>query len=302
MIPARSGRRDVEATTIVVAALALAYAPVLVRLARQWASDENASHGLLVVPLAIYLVWSGRAEWRARPSAPTLWGAAILVVSLAVYAAGVLGAELFLSRISIVGVLAGAVAFIWGWRHVRRAAFPLALAALAIPLPAIVLNQITLPLQLVASRAGESLIAFAGVPVLREGNVLILTETTLEVAEACSGIRSLVSLVTIAVATAYLRGGSTPGGAMLIVAAIPIAIIANAARVAGTGLAAHVIGPRAAEGFLHGFSGWLVFGASLALLLAAERGIAAAERRVGRRRRAAAGDRGALEVTCAPVP
>jgi exosortase len=301
MIPARSGRRDFEAAAIVLAALALAYAPVLVRLARQWATDENASHGLLVVPLAVYLLWSGRAAWRATPSAPSLWGLGILIASLGLFAAGILGAELFLSRISIVGLLAGAVAFIWGWGHVRRAAFPLTLVALAIPLPAIVLNQITMPLQLVASRAGEGLISLAGIPVLREGNVLILTETTLEVAEACSGIRSLVSLLTIAVAIAYLRGGSTAGGAVLVAAAIPIAIVANAARVAGTGVAAHMFGSQAAEGFFHGFSGWIVFGAALVLLLAAERGIAAVERRADRRR-AAVGDRGALEVTCAPAP
>jgi exosortase len=300
MMVARAARRDFEATAVLVGALALAYAPVLARLARQWATDDNVSHGLLVVPLAIYLVWSGRVWWRETPAAPTLWGLPLVVVSLAVYGAGVLGAELFLSRISIVGVLAGAVAFIWGWRHLRRAAFPLALVALAIPLPAIVLNQITLPLQLVASRAGEAAIAGAGIPVLREGNLLILADTTLEVAEACSGIRSLVSLITMALIVGYLRERRSWARVALVAAAVPIAVIVNAARVAGTGIAAQAFGQEAAEGFFHTFSGWIVFVAALVMLVGVERLLGL----VGRPRTpsAAVPPPQASEVPCAPVP
>jgi len=132
------------------------------------------------------------------------------------------------------------------------------------------------------------------VPVLREGNVLVMAQTTLEVAEACSGIRSLVSLVTLAVVGAYFRGGSAPGGAALVVLAVPIAVVANAARVAGTGLAAHFWGPGAAEGFFHMFSGWLVFSVAAILLFLSERVIARIER-LTRYSPAA-------EVTCAPAP
>jgi exosortase len=171
------------------------------------------------------------------------------------------------------------------------------LVALSVPLPAIVLNQITFPLQLLASRVGETVIAAAGVPVLREGNVLVLAATTLEVAEACSGIRSLVSLVTLAVVTAYFRGGTTAGGVGLVLLAVPIAVIANAARVAGTGLAAHFWGQGAAEGFFHTFSGWLVFIVAAALLMLSERVITWVERS---RRYTPAGE--ATEATCAPAP
>lgn len=301
MTVARGARRDIEAAAILAAALGVAYAPVLVRLARQWATDDDTSHALLVVPLAIYFIWRGRDAWKRTPAAPTSWGIALIVVSLGLYGAGVLGAELFLSRISIVGVLAGAVAYVWGWGHLRRAAFPLALVVLSIPLPAILLNQITFPLQLIASRAGEAAIAGAGIPVLREGNLLVLSETTLEVAEACSGIRSLMSLITLALIVGYLREPRLWARAVLVVAAVPIAVVANASRVAGTGIAAHALGPTAAEGFFHTFSGWMVFVVALALIVGVERLLGV----IGRGRVEGAAvqppSRGG-EVPCAPVP
>jgi exosortase len=297
--PTRAGRHDRLAAWLVLASLAAAYIPVLVRLARQWLNDENASHGLIVAPLAVWLIWTARARWRAADVAPSQIGLIVLFGSLAVYAAGMLGAELFLVRVSLVGVAAGAVLYIWGWRHLRLIVFPLALFALAVPLPAILLNQVTFPLQLVASRVGEAAISAGGIPVLREGNVLMLANTTLEVAEACSGIRSLVSLVTLAVVAAYFRGGRTAGGVALVLLAVPIAVAANAARVAGTGIAAHFWGTSAAEGFFHVFSGWLVFGVAAALMVLSERLIVVVERRMAGR---AARDAKTLEVSCAPAP
>jgi exosortase len=300
VIPQRDRRRDGLTAGILLASLLLAYLAVLARLARQWLDDANASHGLIVVPLAAWLVWSARGRWRALAPSPTWLGLAIVVASLGGYAAGVLGAELFLARISLVGVAAGTTLFVWGWRHLRLIAFPLILLALAVPLPVILSNQVTLPLQLLASRAGESLIWAAGVPVLREGNVLVLADTTLEVAEACSGIRSLVSLGTLALVAAYFRRGSLAGGATLVASSVPIAVAANAARVAGTGLVAHFVSAEAAEGFFHTFSGWLMFAAAVALMLACERAIARVERAVERKKVDSA--KAALEVSCAPAP
>jgi exosortase len=136
-----------------------------------------------------------------------------------------------------------------------------------IPLPAVIFNQLAFPLQLFASRVGETAIAAAGIPVLREGNVLHLPAATLEVAEACSGIRSLVSLVMLAIVLGYFTGQGARGRTVLALAAIPIAIIANAARVAGTAMSAEWIGPEAAQGFFHTFSGWLMFVVAFAGLL-----------------------------------
>jgi exosortase len=143
-----------------------------------------------------------------------------------------------------------------------------------IPLPAIIFNQIAFPLQLFASRVGEVALGVAGVPVLREGNVITLPTVTLEVAEACSGIRSLVSLLTLAIVIGQLSEPRRWIRSALAATAVPVAIAANAARVAGTGIAAHYVGASAAEGFLHTFSGWLVFVVALALLLGTHRALA----------------------------
>ena len=196
---------------------------------------------------------------------------AILAGSLAMLIAGTLGAELFLSRISMIGVAAGAVVFVGGWRALRALQFPVAFLLLMIPIPAIIFNQIAFPLQLLASRFGTAVMSLVSVPVLREGNVLVLSNTTLEVAEACSGIRSLISLLTLGVLLGYFADSRAWVRTATALATVPIAIFANGLRVAGTGVAAYYYGPGAAEGFLHTFSGWLVFVAALALLVAVQR-------------------------------
>jgi exosortase len=196
-------------------------------------------------------------------------------VSLGLLIAGLLGAELFLTRISLVGTLAGTVLYVWGVEHARILAFPLAFLLLMIPLPAIVFNEIALPLQLLASRVGEAAIQLAGIPVLRDGNVLKLPTTSLEVAEACSGIRSLVSLTMVAVVLGYFAERRTVARVLIALSAVPIAILANAIRVAGTGIAAQWIGPSAARGFFHTFSGWCMFVVAFVALVGIQRALAA---------------------------
>src|SRR5688572_17104775 len=150
------------------------YAGVVSSLVRQWASDDNYSHGFFVMPLALYFAWERRGALAAAPARPGWPGAILILGSLAVWAAGVLGSELFLTRVSLIGVIAGTVWFVWGRRHLRILIFPILFLVLMIPLPSIVFNQLAFPLQLVASQVGETAIAAAGVPVLREGNVLHL--------------------------------------------------------------------------------------------------------------------------------
>jgi exosortase len=273
-------RRTVTVATVLSGAIGFMYAGVLSSLLRQWASDDNYSHGFFVLPLALYFAWERRAALAEATRRPGTTGLALIVASLLVRVAGVLGSDLFLTRISLIGVIAGTIWFVWGQRHVRILAFPILFLLLMIPLPAVVFNQLAFPLQLFASRVGETAIALAGIPVLREGNVLHVPAATLEVAEACSGIRSLVSLVMLAIVLGYFTGQGTRGRTLLALAAVPIAIIANAARVAGTGLSAEWIGPEAAQGFFHTFSGWLVFVIAFAGLLIVQQVFA----RVGQRR------------------
>jgi exosortase len=248
-----------------------AYFDVMRTLVEAWSTDDNYSHGFLIVPLALYLTWERRERFLGQAAKPSLVGLVVVLASLLVLAAGVLGSELFLTRISLVGSLVGAVLFLQGWGRLRVLAFPLVFLLLMIPLPAIIFNQIAFPLQLLASRVGEQTLTSLDIPVLREGNVLILATTTLEVAEACSGIRSLVSLLTLGIMFGYFADSRQWVRLAIAFSTIPVAIAANGLRVAGTGIAAHQFGPEAAEGFFHTFSGWLVFIAAFAMMLALQR-------------------------------
>ena len=280
-------RRTVLVTAALAAAIGLMYSGVLSSLVRQWATDDNYSHGFFVVPLALYFAWERRAALAAAPARPGLFGVVVILGSLVVWAAGLLGSELFLTRVSLIGVIAGTVWFVWGRWHLRILIFPILFLLLMIPLPSIIFNQLAFPLQLVASQAGETVIAAAGIPVLREGNMLHLPSRTLEVAEACSGIRSLVSLLMLAIVLGYFAEPRTGARVALAFAAIPIAIIANATRVAGTGLAAEWVSPQAAEGFFHTFSGWLMFVVAFGGLLVIQQALTHIHER--RRRPALAG-------------
>jgi exosortase len=265
---------SVIALALIALGFAALYRDVLVKLVRDWSQDDNYSHGFLIVPIALYFAWERRDQLIAAPLKPSLIGLAVVILSVITLAAGALGAELFLTRISILGVIAGSILFVLGWTHLRILFLPVAFLLLMIPIPAIIFNQIAFPLQLLASRFGETTLWAMQIPVLREGNVITLANTQLEVAEACSGIRSLISLLTLGIVYGYFMHPSVWVRTLLALATIPVAILANGFRVAGTGIAAHYYGPEAAEGFFHTFSGWLVFLAAFAMLFVMHRLIA----------------------------
>lgn len=254
------------------------YLPVGEGLVRQWWTDPDYSHALLIVPLALYLAWLRRKDLARVPANPSLAGLAIVVAGLAALVAGTLGAEIFLTRASLLCVVAGAIVFFAGPRHLRLMAFPLALLALSIPLPALLQLRITLPLQLLASAGAEAGLTALAIPVLREGNVLVLATGTLQVAEACSGIRSLVSLVAVALVVAQASDRRMGARVAIVAAAIPIAVAINAIRVLITALVAERFGTAVATGAAHEVIGWLLFIGAFLLVLESARRITAARR------------------------
>jgi exosortase len=266
LIPRKAGQ--VGAIALLVASFALLYWRVLVSLVRAWATDDNYSHGYLILPLAAYLAWERRHRLAALPVRPsTGWGLTVIAGSQALLVVGLLGAELFLSRIAMIATALGGVLFVLGRDHLRVLKFPFAVLLLMVPLPSIIFNEVAVPLQLAASRVGVLPLSAAGIPVLREGSLIVLAHTTLEVAEACSGIRSLISLLTLGIVYGYFadpRGGIR---AVIALCTIPVAVVANGLRVAGTGIAAHNYGAAAAEGFFHVFAGWIVFVLAFLMLL-----------------------------------
>ncbi|MGD0568913.1 MAG: exosortase A [Candidatus Sulfotelmatobacter sp.] len=253
--------------TCVIAALLLwLYTPILTHLARQWWTDPNFSHGFFVPLFSAFVIWQERSRLTSLRPRPSWSGLFFLVAGLCLLIVGQLGAELFLSRLSLLIVLAALTVLLLGWNFFRVLLFPWAFLVLMIPIPAIIFNQITFPLQLLASKVASTTLPWMGVPVLREGNVIVLPAMALEVAEACSGIRSLMSLATLAIIYGYLMERKISIRVLLALASIPIAVFANSLRIVGTGLLVQYWDPEKAEGFFHEFSGWLIFVVSLIML------------------------------------
>ena len=263
----RSSHAQFTVGSVVICLLiAAVYSRVLVKLVTDWWQIPDFSHGFLVPLFAAYLVWEKRETLRGIKAAPSWSGIAVMLLGLVILILGVYGSNLFLSRVSLVILLSGVVLCFGGPQLLKELRFALLVLLLAIPLPSIIFNQITFPLQILASKLASSLLPLFGVPVLREGNVIELPLMKLEVAEACSGIRSLMSLFTMAVFYGYFMEKSNLRRMALAVASIPIAIAANAVRILGTGLCVQYWDPDKAMGFFHEFSGWVIFMVSLALL------------------------------------
>jgi exosortase len=246
--------------------IVLLYHGIAVKLVIDWYELPDFSHGFLIPFFALFLIWDKRRDFLSTPIAPSWAGLILVVLGLFELLLGRLGADLFLQRTSFVLLLAGIVWTLMGKPMLARSKFVLFVLLLAIPLPTIVLNQITFPLQLLASRFASDLLQFANVPVLRDGNIIQLPAMPLEVAEACSGIRSLMSLFTVAVIYGYFLERANWRRVVLAVSSLPIAVAANVARIFGTGLCVQYWDPEKAMGFFHEFSGWLMFLVSLSCL------------------------------------
>jgi exosortase len=266
-------RYDPLAVAAVAVLFSALYFRPFVDLAGIWLSDENVSHSLLLLPIIAWLVWSRRERLAALPRRPTPVGLALVFGSLLVLLVGTAGVEFFLMRVSALGVIVGAILYLAGWGWLRALLFPIGLAALVIPVPPVLFYQLTFPLQVIATKFGVAALELLGIPVFREGNVISLAHTTLEVTEACSGIRSLLSLFTLAVLYGYFSDPRPWARVTIALSSIPIAIIANGLRIAGTGVAAHYISPSMATGFFHAFSGWTMFLTSAVMLMALTRAL-----------------------------
>ncbi len=270
---------------VIAASVAFLYATVLAKLGRDWWMDENYSHGLLVPFVIGFMIWQMKDAILFHVD-PAKWlGGATVIAALLMLIAGTLGAELFMQRISLVVMLAGIVIYFLGRKVLMLIAVPFALLLLAVPIPQIVFNRIAFPLQIWASQMAVWGIRLFEVPTLRKGNVIDIlpkgsTQTiSLEVVEACSGIRSLMTLVTLSLILAYFTRQDDGGGfanlsktdlsraVILMIAAVPIAVLTNAARVTGTGVMTYDWGKQATDGAWHDASGWVVYVVALGLLI-----------------------------------
>ncbi len=267
-------RRDYLAALLVFFfALILLYFPVLKGLVYDWWHDPNYSHGFLLPLFSGYLIWVKKEELSTLPFRGSWWGMLLVAAGLILLLLGWVAGEQFTQRFSFLVVLYGGLVFLLGWPVARKLFFPVWLLTLAIPIPYVIYNSLTFPLKLFASKVATSLLQLIGLSVYRDGNIIILPNMVLEVVDACSGIRSLISLLAISAILAYFTR-SNLWKAVLILASIPVAIGVNVLRVFITGVLSYHLGPKAAEGFFHTFSGFLVFGLSLFLIFVIHRMVA----------------------------
>ncbi len=239
--------------------------PVAAELLSDWLRDPNYHHGFLMPLVSIYFLWRDRAQLRAAPPNPSHWGLLGILGSLGLFVFGVAGAEVFTQRISLLGLLASITLFVYGWRRLRIVAFPIAFLFLAIPLPYVIYYGLTAPMQALAAKIAVVGLKGVGVQAVVQGNVIHLAQTSLEVAEACSGIRSLYAFLAAGALMAYTTAVPWWARSALFLSAIPISVAGNAVRVWGSGIAAWLIGIEATEGLAHELFGLFVFFLSLAL-------------------------------------
>ena len=242
------------------------YAPVLKVMVGQWNSDPDVGHGFFVPPISAFIVWQRREELLAVKSRPCWWGLLLVVLGGALLIAATMGVELFVARVALVVTLTGIVWLLAGTAVLKKLTFPLFLLLFMIPIPQVAYNRITFPLQLLASKLAGNALSVLGVPVLREGNILELPNQRLSVVEACSGIRSLLSLTFLSLVYGYFFEKKRWIRTVLFFSTIPIAIIANASRVTFTGIASGV-SPDLAEGIFHESTGWVIFMVAMLFLI-----------------------------------
>lgn len=260
-------RTIVLSSIIFILAFGFLYWNTIIDMVGDWYNDDNYSHGFLIPVISGYFLWQRKDVIKSVSISSSYSGLFVLILGTVIYLIGILSGELFTMRFSMLIVLAGAILFVYGREIYKAVSFPFYYLVFMIPLPYILYDSVAFPLKLLVSKVSVEFLSFIGILVMREGNIIHLANTTLEVADACSGIRSIISLLALSTAIAYLTQRGWIKRLTLIALAVPIAVFVNAVRVIVTGILAEKYGAEAAEGFFHEFAGLLIFGIAIVMLI-----------------------------------
>lgn len=248
--------------------LFLMYASIVPDMVMHWYSDENYSHGFLVPIIAGYFLWQRWPDLKDLPVKPDGFGLVVIIWGVLQLLVAWFGSEYFTMRSSLIVQLCGIILFFFGRKVLQGMSLPIGYLIFMVPIPYIIYDMVAFPLKLFVTKVSVAFMKIVGVVVIREGNIIMFPATTLEVADACSGIRSLISLLAIAAAYAFLMKTSNVHRCIIIFSAVPIAVATNSLRVIVTGILAQWWGAKAAEGFFHEFAGMAVFVLAMVMLVA----------------------------------
>ena len=261
-------RHQIPQIFIFVSSFAILYSHTIVEMMKNWNRDDNFSHGFLIPLISAFMIWQKRGLLAQQNTNPSTWGIIIILAAMFMHITGAISAEVFTMRTSLIVCITGTVVYLFGFRIFLIIGIPVIYLFFMIPIPKIIWNQISFPLQLMAAELASIMVQLLGIPILREGNLLHLSNTTLEVMDACSGLRSLTSLLALSGAFAYIIKLRMFSKWLLFLSAIPIAILVNILRLTVTAVLATYMGAEAAHGFLHDLSGILVFIVAFIILYA----------------------------------
>ena len=242
--------------------------PVFLQLFYIWSNNEDYSHGYFVIPISLYITWNKRAEIFRRPLNPSWLGLPLLLCGAGGYVVGFMVKFHTLTYLAMMVMIFGVVLFIGGWRLIKILILPILFLLFMFPIPTAYYILLTNPLKLMITKISAYLIYVLGIPVYREGNIIFLASTSLEVAEACSGVRSLYSYLMLGCIFAYLSE-RLQSKIIMFALTIPLAILVNIIRVTGTGILANYFGSEVAQGFFHEFTGFFLFAIGLIVLFLA---------------------------------
>ncbi len=242
-----------------VLVLSWIYAPHLASMFDNWWNDPNYSHGILIPLVSAYLIWRHKDSLARSVSNPNPWGYVVILAGMSMLATGYWASEFFLKRISLIPVLWGLVLLSWGWPVAKMLWFAFAYLILMIPLPYVVYDSVAFPLRLIAASLAGGMLHSMGTPTLVEGNIIHLPYIVLNVVDACSGVRSLISLLAAGTILAYLMLPNRISKIIIVFLVLPVTVATNAVRVVLAGVLAKYIGKEAVEGSMHDFVGWAVF-------------------------------------------
>ncbi len=259
-------RADLIGVAALVALVAANFGPQLVWMWGRWMNSEYYGHGILIPPLVAYLIWRRRAALAELPRSSDRLGLVLVGVGLLIHLAAVQADVNFMSLFALLPIIWGLVLWLRGRHFALAVLFPIVYLGFMVPVDRLLIDAFSSPLQLLAAKMATGFSQLIGIPVVREGVNLSTPEYTFEVAIACSGLKSLTTLTALATLYAYLVEGRLWRKALLVMSSLPIALVANAARVTLIVIVARSLGPKAATGFLHGLSGMVVFTVGLLVL------------------------------------